>query len=57
MHKIYQCFQNNVWSTVSYNPVVAIPNLVSNRWLSDDVIDTVFDIINMKHNDTICFCV
>ena len=55
MHKINQYFQNNVWSTVSYNPVVSIRNLVSNRWLSDDVIDTVFDIINMKHDDTICF--
>ena len=24
-------------------------------WLTDDVIDTVFGIINRKHGDTICF--
>ena len=25
------------------------------RWLSDDIIDNTFDIINKKHDDTICF--
>ena len=25
------------------------------RWLTGDVIDTVFGIINRKHDDTICF--
>ena len=25
------------------------------RWLSDDVIDIVFDIINTMYTDTICF--
>jgi hypothetical protein len=28
---------------------------VGKRWLTDDVIESVFDTINMKHDDTICF--
>ena len=28
---------------------------MGNRWLTDDVIETVFDTINSKHEDTICF--
>ena len=44
-----------MWSTASFNPTTSIRNLVGKRWLTDDVIESVLDTINMKHNDTICF--
>ena len=53
--QINRYFKNHVWSTNSYNPVVSVRNLVGRRWLSDDVIDIVFDIINTMYTDTICF--
>ena len=53
--QINQYFKNHVWSTNSYNPVVSVHNLVCTRWLSDDVIDIVFDINNTMYTDTICF--
>ena len=53
--KINQHFRNNVWSADNYNPFTSVRTLVGRRWLSDDVIDIAFDIINKKHNDTICF--
>ena len=52
--KINQHFKD-VCSTTSFNPTTCIRNLVDNRWLTDDVIETVFDTINSKHDDTICF--
>ena len=53
--KINQHFKDNVWSTASFDPITSIRNLVGKRWQTDDVIESVFDTINMKHNDTICF--
>ena len=53
--QINQYFKNHVWSTNSYNPVIFVRNVVGTRWLSDDVIDIVFDIINTMYIDTICF--
>ena len=53
--KISQHFRDHVWSTKSYSPITSIRTLVGKRWLTDDVIDIVFDIINKKHDDTICF--
>ena len=53
--KINQHFKDNVWSTTSFNPTTCICILVGNRWLTDDVIETLFDTINSKHDDTICF--
>ena len=53
--KINQYFKNHLWFTDSYNPVVYVRNLVGTRWLSDDVIDIVFDIVNITYTDTICF--
>ena len=53
--KIDQHFKDNVWSTASFNPITSIRNLVGKRWLTDDVIESVFDTINMKHDDIICF--
>ena len=53
--KINQYFRDHVWSTDNYNPITSIRNITGKRWLSDDVIDRVFDIINMKHDDTVCF--
>ena len=50
--KINQHFQNNVWCTDSYNPLTSVL-----WWLLDDIIDIAFDVINKKHDDTICFCV
>ena len=47
--------KDNVWSTASFNPTTSIRNLVGKRWLTDDVIESVLDTINMKHNDAICF--
>ena len=56
IESIYRYFKDRVWSTTStFNPTTCIRNLVGKRWLTDDVIETVFDIINMKHDDTICF--
>ena len=51
--KINQHFKDNVWSTTSFNPTTCIRNLVGNRWLTDDVIETVFDTINSKHDDNL----
>ena len=28
---------------------------MGNRWLTDDVIETMFDTINLKYDKTICF--
>ena len=53
--KIYQYLQENVWSTGHNYHIDSIRTLVGERWLTDDVIDTVFGIINRKHDDTICF--
>ena len=53
--QINQYFKNYVWFTNRYNPVVSVRNLVGTRWLSDDVIDIVFDIVNTMYTDTICF--
>ena len=53
--QIIQYFQSHVWCVDTYSPVTSIRNLVGKRWLSDDVIDTVFDIINTQHDDTLCF--
>ena len=53
--KINQHFRDYVWSAKSYNPISSIRTLVGKRWLTDDVIDIVFDAINKKHDDTICF--
>ena len=53
--KINQYFKDNVWSTTSFNPTTCRCNLVGNRWLTDDVIEIVFDTINSKHDDTVCF--
>ena len=53
--KVNQHFRGNVWSTDSYNPINSIWNLVGKRWLSDDVNDMAFDIMNKKYDDTICF--
>ena len=54
--KIYQYFRDNVWSTCARNNyhIASIRTLVGERWLTDEVTDTVFDIINKKHDDTIC---
>ena len=42
-------------STASFNPTTSIRNLVGKQWLTDDVMESVLDTINMKHNDAICF--
>ena len=48
--QIIQYFQSHVWCVDTYSPVTSIRNLVGKRWLSDDVIDTVFDISMMIHS-------
>ena len=40
--KINQHFKDNVWSTASFNPTTFIRNLVGKRWLTDDVIESVY---------------
>ena len=50
--KIYQYFEDNVWSTGNKS---SIRTLMCERWLTDEIIDTVFGILNKKHSDTICF--
>lgn len=47
--------QDNVWSSASHNHLASIRNLVGKRWLSDDILDNVFDLMNRTHDDTICF--
>ena len=44
-----------MWANASFNPTTSIRSLVGKRWLTDDVIERLFDTINMKHSDTICF--
>ena len=53
--KINQHFEENVWCSTDFNQITPIRNLVGKRWLTDDVIESVFDIINLKHDDMICF--
>ena len=53
--KINQYFRDHVCSTDNHNPITSIWNIAGKQWLSDDVIDSVFDIINKKHEDTVCF--
>jgi hypothetical protein len=53
--KVYQYFRDNVWSTGNNYHIASIRTLVGERWLTDEVIDTVFGIINKQHDDTICF--
>ena len=45
--KINQHFKDNVWSTASFNPITSIRNLVGKRWLTDDIIESVFDTIKL----------
>ena len=55
--KVYQYFRDNVWPTCARNNyhIASVRTLVGERWLTDEVIDTVFGIINKKHDDIICF--
>ena len=55
MEKIKKHFQTHVWSSKDYSPNTSICTIVGKRWLSDDAISMVFDIINREHDDTICF--
>ena len=41
--------------SASHNHLASIRNLIGKQWLSDDILDNVFDLMNRTHDDTICF--
>ena len=53
--RIKNFIEADVWNGTGSEKSKLLRNLVGKRWISDDSISKVFDILNKQHDDTICF--
>ena len=53
--RIKNFFEADVWNGAGSEKSKLLRNLVGKRWINDDSISKVFDILNKQHDDTICF--
>lgn len=53
--RIKNFFEVDVWNGTGSEKAKLLRNLIGKRWINDDSISKVFDILNIQHDDTICF--